>query len=110
MIGPFCYLDREEVCSEADLQLTGYRAHRMGQQDDVKIYKVSALFALPDDAYTHSLLTQLTIDDTVEDRILTLQADKAQLAKAALDGGSVGNLNKLSVKEILYLFKASADA
>ncbi len=82
----------------------------MGQQDDVKIYKVSALFALPDDAYTHSLLTQLTIDDTVEDRILTLQADKAQLAKAALDGGSVGNLNKLSVKEILYLFKASADA
>ncbi|KWU44780.1 hypothetical protein RHOSPDRAFT_17334 [Rhodotorula sp. JG-1b] len=67
------------------------RAHRMGQQDDVKIYK-------------------LTIDDTVEDRILTLQADKAQLAKAALDGGSVGNLNKLSVKEILYLFKANADA
>jgi SNF2 family DNA or RNA helicase len=41
---------------------------------------------------------------------LTLQADKAQLAKAALDGGSVGNLNKLSVKEILYLFKANADA
>lgn len=51
---------------------------------------------------------QLTIDDTVEDRILTLQADKAQLAKAALDGGNIGKLNKLSVKEILYLFKANA--
>lgn len=68
------------------------------------------ILPLLDLAYTHSLLAQLTIDDTVEDRILTLQADKAQLAKAALDGGSVGNLNKLSVKEILYLFKANADA
>ncbi|GAA5881816.1 hypothetical protein JCM3774_001289 [Rhodotorula dairenensis] len=66
------------------------RAHRLGQQDDVKIYK-------------------LTIDDTVEDRILTLQADKAQLAKAALDGGNIGKLNKLSVKEVLYLFKANAN-
>ncbi|GAA5993647.1 hypothetical protein JCM10908_000659 [Rhodotorula pacifica] len=66
-------------------------AHRFGQQDDVKIYK-------------------LTIDDTVEDRMLKLQAEKAQLAKAALDGGSVGDLNKLSVKEILYLFKANAGA
>lgn len=72
--------------------------------------RLARLSPLLDVACTHSLITQLTIDDTVEDRILTLQADKAQLAKAALDGGSVGNLNKLSVKEILYLFKANADA
>ncbi|BGP56497.1 hypothetical protein JCM8202v2_004118 [Rhodotorula sphaerocarpa] len=68
------------------------RAHRFGQKDDVKIYK-------------------LTIDNTVEDRILTLQADKAQLAKAALEGsGSLAKANKLSMKEILYLFKANGDA
>ncbi len=56
-------------------------------------------------------LAQLTIDNTVEDRILTLQADKAQLAKAALEGsGSLAKANKLSMKEILYLFKANGDA
>ncbi|BGP09358.1 hypothetical protein JCM10049v2_005224 [Rhodotorula toruloides] len=62
------------------------RAHRFGQKDDVKIYK-------------------LTIDDTVEERILKLQADKAELAKAALDGGDLSKGNKLSVQEILSLFK-----
>ncbi|BGP25798.1 hypothetical protein JCM10295v2_004735 [Rhodotorula toruloides] len=62
------------------------RAHRFGQKHDVKIYK-------------------LTIDDTVEERILKLQADKAELAKAALDGGDLSKGNKLSVQEILSLFK-----
>ncbi|EGU11306.1 DNA repair protein rad5 [Rhodotorula toruloides ATCC 204091] len=62
------------------------RAHRFGQKDDVKIYK-------------------LTIDDTVEERILKLQADKAELAHAALDGGDLSKGNKLSVQEILSLFK-----
>jgi SNF2 family DNA or RNA helicase len=40
----------------------------------------------------------------VEDRILTLQATKADLAKAALDGGDMGKANKLSMADVLYLF------
>ncbi|GAA5878782.1 hypothetical protein JCM1840_007244 [Sporobolomyces johnsonii] len=64
------------------------RAHRFGQTDDVKIYK-------------------LTIDSTVEDRILTLQEQKAELAKAALEGsGDFSKANKLSMKDIMYLFRA----
>ncbi|GAA5967015.1 hypothetical protein JCM21900_002355 [Sporobolomyces salmonicolor] len=64
------------------------RAHRFGQTDDVKIYK-------------------LTIDGTVEDRILTLQTQKAELAKAALEGsGDFSKANKLSMKDMMYLFRA----
>ncbi|GAA6057214.1 hypothetical protein JCM3770_003264 [Rhodotorula araucariae] len=67
------------------------RAHRFGQKDDVKIYK-------------------LTIDNTVEDRILTLQQQKADLAKAALDGkGDFAKTQKLSVQDILYLFRGDGD-
>ncbi|GAA5999550.1 DEAD/DEAH box helicase [Rhodotorula paludigena] len=67
------------------------RAHRFGQRDNVKIYK-------------------LTIDNTVEDRILTLQQQKAELAAAALEGsGNIGKASKLSVKDILYLFRGDAD-
>ncbi|GAA5907882.1 hypothetical protein JCM8208_001973 [Rhodotorula glutinis] len=63
------------------------RAHRYGQKDDVKIYK-------------------LVIDGTVEDRILTLQQQKAALAKAALDGeGEMGKAQKLGLDDILYLFR-----
>lgn len=63
------------------------RAHRYGQKDDVKIYK-------------------LVIDGTVEDRILTLQQQKAALAKAALDGvGEGGKAQKLGLDDILYLFR-----
>lgn len=62
------------------------RSHRFGQERDVEIYKV-------------------TIDGTIEDRILALQHDKAELAKAALDGGDVVKGNKLSMKDILALFK-----
>lgn len=53
---------------------------------------------------------QLTIDNTVEDRILTLQQQKAELAAAALEGsGNIGKASKLSVKDILYLFRGDAD-
>jgi hypothetical protein len=44
----------------------------------------------------------------VEDRILTLQATKADLAKAALDGGDMGKANKLSMADVLYLFRGEA--
>ncbi|TNY21480.1 DNA repair protein rad5 [Rhodotorula diobovata] len=67
------------------------RAHRYGQKDHVKIYK-------------------LVIDGTVEDRILTLQQQKSDLAKAALDGkGDFAKAQKLSVQDILYLFRGDGD-
>ncbi|KAL8278389.1 hypothetical protein RQP46_009281 [Phenoliferia psychrophenolica] len=63
------------------------RAHRMGQKEDVKIYKI-------------------TVTNTVEDRILTLQDQKAKLAKACLEGGSVKGAAKLTMKDMLYLFRS----
>ncbi|GAA5873659.1 hypothetical protein JCM16303_002549 [Sporobolomyces ruberrimus] len=61
------------------------RAHRYGQKEDVQIYK-------------------LVIDGTVEERILTLQAQKADLAASALDGGSATKA-KLTQKERDFLFR-----
>ncbi|GAA5961333.1 hypothetical protein JCM3765_004377 [Sporobolomyces pararoseus] len=61
------------------------RAHRYGQKEDVEIYK-------------------LVIDNTVEDRILTLQAQKADLAASALDGGAATKV-KLTQKERDFLFR-----
>ncbi|GAA5933497.1 hypothetical protein JCM10213_001290 [Rhodosporidiobolus nylandii] len=68
------------------------RAHRYGQQDTVvRIYK-------------------LTIENTVEDRILKLQEQKAELAKAALEGnGDMRKANKLSLKDIMYLFRGDGE-
>ena len=63
------------------------RSHRFGQTEDVVIYK-------------------LTIKDTIEDRLLTLQAEKSATATAALDGGDIGKANKVS----LSLPVASNDA
>ncbi|GAA5927000.1 DEAD/DEAH box helicase [Sporobolomyces koalae] len=63
------------------------RAHRYGQKDDVQIYK-------------------LVIDNTVEDRILTLQAQKAELASSALEGG-VAAKAKLSAQDMAFLFKGN---
>lgn len=50
------------------------RVHRFGQRENVNVYKI-------------------TIEHTIEDRVLKLQNDKAELAKAALseDGGSLKN-------------------
>ncbi|GAA6021740.1 hypothetical protein JCM11491_001399 [Sporobolomyces phaffii] len=61
------------------------RAHRYGQKDDVHIYK-------------------LVINDTIEDRILLLQAQKADLAASALEGGSTKKV-QLSQAERNFLFK-----
>ncbi|KNE99637.1 hypothetical protein PSTG_07131 [Puccinia striiformis f. sp. tritici PST-78] len=62
------------------------RAHRFGQREDVKCYKI-------------------TIADTIEDRILQLQEDKQSLANQALGTEAAKKMNKLSVAEILYLMR-----
>jgi len=61
------------------------RAHRMGQTRDVHIYK-------------------LTIENTVEQRILTLQDTKRALATAALSGDRIKNL-KLGLEDLMALFR-----
>ncbi|SPO40446.1 related to ULS1  len=61
------------------------RAHRLGQQRDVKIYKLS-------------------ITKTVEERILDLQDKKRSLAKAALEGSKMTKANRLDKTELMYLF------
>jgi SNF2 family DNA or RNA helicase len=61
------------------------RAHRFGQTRDVNIYK-------------------LTIENTVEERILTLQESKRALATAALGGDKIKNL-KLGLEDLMALFR-----
>ena len=63
------------------------RVHRLNQTRDVTVYK-------------------LTIANTVEARILDLQEKKRALANAAIEGKAVG---KLSMKDILNLFKRDAE-
>jgi len=60
------------------------RAHRIGQDKRVFVYK-------------------LVCSDTVEDKIITLQARKADLASAILDGGSSTQLqfDEQTVEELL---------
>lgn len=50
---------------------------------------------------------KLTIARTVEERILALQEKKRALAEAAIEGKAVG---KLSMKDILNLFRRDAEA
>lgn len=61
------------------------RAHRLGQTRDVNIYK-------------------LTIENTVEERILTLQNSKRALTTAALSGDRIKNL-KLGLEDLMALFR-----
>lgn len=63
------------------------RVHRLNQTLDVTVYK-------------------LTVAGTVEARILELQEKKRALANAAIEGKAVG---KLSMKDILNLFKRDAE-
>lgn len=49
----------------------------------------------------------MTIANTVEERILALQDKKRALAEAAIEGKAVG---KLSMKDILNLFRRDAEA
>ena len=62
--------------------------HRLNQTVDVTVYK-------------------LTVANTVEERILALQEKKRALAQAAVEGKAVG---KLSIKDILNLFRRDAEA
>ncbi|KAI9790588.1 MAG: hypothetical protein M1835_000878 [Candelina submexicana] len=63
------------------------RVHRLNQTVDVVVYKI-------------------TIKDTVEERILALQAKKRELANAAIEGKAVA---KLSMKDIMQLFRHDAE-
>ncbi|KAH7018696.1 SNF2 family N-terminal domain-containing protein [Macrophomina phaseolina] len=64
------------------------RVHRLNQTVDVVVYK-------------------LTIRKTVEERILDLQEAKRKLANAAIEGGKA--INKLSMKDIMNLFRRDAE-
>ena len=65
------------------------RAHRLGQTRDVNIYK-------------------LTVEKTVEERILALQESKRALATAALGGDKFKNL-KLGLEDLMALFRPGRD-
>ncbi|KAF2243734.1 hypothetical protein BU26DRAFT_523326 [Trematosphaeria pertusa] len=64
------------------------RVHRLNQTVDVTVYRLS-------------------IHDSVEERILELQEAKRKLAEAAIEGGKA--IGKLSMKDILNLFKRDAE-
>ena len=64
------------------------RVHRINQTKDVVVYK-------------------LTVKNTVEERILALQEKKRALASAAIEGKE--KVGKLSMKDILNLFKRDAE-
>lgn len=68
------------------------RVHRLNQTKDVVVYK-------------------LTVRNSVEERILALQEKKRELATQAIEGGAgaKGGVNKLSMKDILSLFRRDAD-
>ncbi|KAG0307937.1 hypothetical protein BGZ98_009395 [Dissophora globulifera] len=63
------------------------RVHRIGQTKDVYVHR-------------------LCIPETVEDRILALQAKKQALSDGALGEGEVPKLAKLGLQELMYLFRA----
>jgi len=49
---------------------------------------------------------KLTIEDTIEDRLLEIQAKKAEIAESALaQDGTIAKLKKLTHNDILYLFR-----
>jgi SNF2 family DNA or RNA helicase len=61
------------------------RAHRIGQQNSVQVYKLIA-------------------KDTIEEKILKLQQDKLKLADSVISEGD-GIISKMSAQEILSLFE-----
>ncbi|CZS96469.1 related to RIS1-similarity to RAD5 protein [Rhynchosporium graminicola] len=66
------------------------RVHRLTQKIDVIVYKI-------------------TIQDSVEQRILELQEKKRELANQTIEGGK-GGAGKLGMKEILQLFRRDAES
>ncbi|KAG5999180.1 hypothetical protein E4U54_002003 [Claviceps lovelessii] len=63
------------------------RVHRLTQTVDVVVYK-------------------LTVEDTVEERILDLQNKKRELAEQTIEGGARKEAFKLGLNEIINLFKS----
>lgn len=58
------------------------------------------------------IVYKLTIADSVEERILQLQDRKRELAKAAIGDGDMASkakAAKMSMKDILFLFKRDAE-
>ncbi|KAF9645233.1 hypothetical protein BDM02DRAFT_3263042 [Thelephora ganbajun] len=66
------------------------RAHRIGQKKPVNIWK-------------------LTIEGTVEERILALQEKKRELAESALSGEAMSKVGTLGMDELMDLFKPNYD-
>ncbi|KAM0277732.1 hypothetical protein ACHAQH_005593 [Verticillium albo-atrum] len=62
------------------------RVHRLTQTIDVIVYR-------------------LIVEDTVEDRILTLQEKKRLLAQTAIEGGMKKDVMKFGLKEMMDLFR-----
>ncbi|KAK5136814.1 hypothetical protein LTR08_002110 [Meristemomyces frigidus] len=67
------------------------RVHRLNQTVNVKVFR-------------------LTVRDTVEERIIALQERKRELAHMAIEGAGAKGMGKLSMQEILGLFKHDAQA
>ena len=61
------------------------RAHRIGQQSSVQVYKLIA-------------------KDTIEEKILELQSKKAALMDAVTDGSENGGILNMSTEDLLALF------
>ncbi|EPB87402.1 hypothetical protein HMPREF1544_05828 [Mucor circinelloides 1006PhL] len=62
------------------------RVHRIGQSKPVEVHRIF-------------------INDTVEDRILTLQAKKQAISDGVLGEGSANNVNRLGMQELMFLFR-----
>jgi hypothetical protein len=84
------------------------RAHRYGQKEDVQIYKIiientveDRLVPRPVDFFQHAL-TDLSLPAC---RILKIQASKADVAAAALDGGSITKLELTQTEKNFLLGK-----
>ena len=67
------------------------RAYRIGQQNEVKVYRI---------------LTK----DTVEDRIVDLKEKKQEMVESALDESESAKIGRLNVNELRFLFNASSPA
>ena len=64
------------------------RAYRIGQQNEVKVYRI---------------LTK----NTVEDRIVDLKEKKQEMVESALDESESAKIGRLNVNELRFLFNAS---
>ncbi|KAF9586528.1 hypothetical protein BGW38_003000 [Lunasporangiospora selenospora] len=69
----------------------------VGNQAIDRIYRIGQTR----EVYVH----QLCVEDTVEDRILTMQIRKQDMINSALGEGGASQITKFGVNELLYLFR-----